>query len=121
MSWGRPDLAPLTQNHTVAWRDADLATMSMGTFGRVWTDVCMIVACFGVMCSYMVINADMLTSLMAAWFGIDGEGATRTYILCGMLGILVPLASVRHLNALRFGRCDGQGALGRNLSGRLCR
>jgi len=91
----------------VARRGADLATMSMGTFGRVLTDLCMIVACFGVMCSYMVINADMLTSLIAAWFGIDTEGATRTFILCGMMVILVPLASVRHLNALRFGRSVG--------------
>ena len=65
----------------------------------------MIVACFGVMCSYMVIIEDMLGSLFIAWFGVpeDNENV-RVYILCGMMVILVPLASVRYLNHLRYGR-----------------
>jgi amino acid permease len=84
---------------------ADIAERTFGTAGRLVTDLCMIVACFGVLCSYMVIIEDMLSSLLTAWFGVPSDSEqVRIYILCAMMVVLVPLASVRYLNHLRYGR-----------------
>ena len=83
---------------------AEVSYLAFGRIGQFISDLCLVVACFGVMCSYLIIIYDMLGSLISEWFGVPaGDENLRIYILCGSMVVLVPLAAVRYLNALRYG------------------
>jgi len=60
-----------SQKHKSTYRE--LARLSLGTAGVITTDVALILACFGAMCSYLVIICDMLVPLIANWTGVCEE------------------------------------------------
>jgi len=81
----------------------DLANFAFGKVGLIFTDIAMILTCFGALCSYLIIIADMITSLIAYWGDTEVDEVSRAIILIITAVLVMPLSSLRYLNPLRFG------------------
>lgn len=80
----------------------EIARLAHGTFGVIVTDIALILACFGAMCSYLVIIADMLVPLIANWSGQCEDLINRSIIVGCSMVLLFPMSCLRYLNMFRF-------------------
>ncbi|KCV67870.1 hypothetical protein H696_05600 [Fonticula alba] len=81
-----------------------LARLALGRIGLLYSDICMILSCFGVATSYLVIFGDTIAPLIASSDptsgGMSFTTTHRMLVGCALL-VVLPLSSLRHLNALR--------------------
>jgi len=81
---------------------ADVAKTAFGSKGIILTDASLVLACFGALCSYLVVIADMLVPLLAHWTHQEQEMIDRTIILSLATVLLMPLAAMRYINMYRY-------------------
>lgn len=80
----------------------DLAQKALGHAGVVVTEACMFGSCFGSMCSYLVILADLIAPLVRLATGIEDLVIDRFIIILGSMVVLYPLSSLRSMDALKY-------------------
>mmetsp|Transcript_15630 Transcript_15630/g.17367 ORF Transcript_15630/g.17367 Transcript_15630/m.17367 type:complete len:468 (+) Transcript_15630:34-1437(+) len=79
-----------------------LAQAALGNWGRYVTDGALVVNCFGGMASYLVILADLLEPVFHFIVPSTAKWLNRTVIILTSLIILLPISSMKSMNALRF-------------------
>lgn len=80
----------------------EVARHAFGTGGVITTDISLILACFGALCSYLVIIADMIAPLIAYWSNKDELEVNRTTIVGIAACLLFPLATLRYLSFYKY-------------------
>jgi len=80
----------------------DVAEYAFGKVGLFFTDIALIISCFGPLCSYLIIICDMITSLIAYWGNTEIGVIDRDIVLCVTAVLVMPLSCLRYINLLRF-------------------
>lgn len=84
-------------------RSVEVARRALGRAGVVMSDICIILSCFGLVTSYLLVVGDALVDPIATVSSMAAEDI-RIVLLCTATAVLVPLGCMRYLNHLRYGR-----------------
>jgi len=72
-----------------------------GKIGQILSDICIILSCLGLMCSYFIIVVDMIAPLIEENSDLESFHIRIMIIMLSLI-VLIPLSSLRHINILRF-------------------
>lgn len=89
--------------HRFTYRDVTHA--AFGKSGGFVSDASIILTCFGTMCSYLVIIADMIIPIINYFASKANEHDLYVYrqiVVTGTLFLVIPLACLRKLDSLKF-------------------
>lgn len=77
--------------------------MSLGRAGVVASDISIILSCFGLITSYLLVVGDALVDPIASVSPMPASDI-RVILLVVATVVLIPLGCMRYLNHLRYGR-----------------
>ena len=89
--------------HLATFRE--MSRKAFGNKGVYLSDFFLVLACFGALCSYLVIIADMLSPLIVYFKDLPSEGLAtinRDLIIGILICILFPIACVRYLSIYKY-------------------